>query len=352
MSNRLNKNTLKNLSWALISAVLAVLTIKVVLDQNKDMTVGELMEIVKTSDLRFVALAAVAAAMFVWFEGVAILSILKRSGYRRKPLQGLLYSTSDIYFSAITPSATGGQPASAFFMMRDGIPGGIVTATLILNLAMYTISIVVLGIASIVLKPSAFTTFNTFSKVVIVLGFAALLILSVIFIVLLKNENLIFKPAKRLIEFLYRKKIIKHKDSKLSKLEKHKEDYKCCAEIISSSKRVLFAAFVWNLIQRSSQLLVPVLIYKALGGQAQFMPDVFFKQTLITIGYNFVPIPGGMGISDYLMIDGFGELMGADLSINVELISRVISFYMCVLISGIITLIGYFAGRKKDDRRL
>ena len=89
------------------------------------------------------------------------------------------------------------------------------------------------------------------------------------------------------------------------------------------------------------------MIYKALGGAASSMVEVFSKQCLITIGYNFVPIPGGMGISDYLMIDGFTDLMGMDMAINVELISRVISFYMCVLISGIITLVGYLAGRSR-----
>ena len=352
MKTGLKKSQLKNVFWAMISAVLAFLTIKVVLDQNKDMSVGELWKMVKASDKLFVVLAVIAAAMFVWFEGVAILSILKRSGYKRSHFQGLLYSTSDIYFSAITPSATGGQPASAYFMMRDGIPGGIITATLILNLAMYTASIIFLGVVSIIFRPMTFLGFNTFSRVIIVLGFVALLTLATIFIVLLKKENLIFTPAERLINFLHKKKIIKNKDAKLKKLEKHKEDYTCCADLISSSKRVMTAAFIWNLIQRSSQIMVPVLIYKALGGDAQNMIDVFCKQVLITIGYNFVPIPGGMGISDYLMIDGFGELMGSDLSYNVELISRVISFYMCVLISGLITLAGYFIGRKKDDRRL
>ena len=107
MKTGLKKSQLKNVLWALISAVLAFLTIKVVLDQNKDMSVSELWEMVKASDKLFVVLAVIAAAMFVWFEGVAILSILKRSGYKRSHFQGLLYSTSDIYFSAITPSATG-----------------------------------------------------------------------------------------------------------------------------------------------------------------------------------------------------------------------------------------------------
>ena len=45
-------------------------------------------------------------------------------------------------------------------------------------------------------------------------------------------------------------------------------------------------------------------------------------------------------------IDGFSRLMGEKMAYTVEMISRGITFYICVSISGIITLIGYFAGRK------
>ncbi|MFR2128888.1 MAG: hypothetical protein ACLS4M_06675 [Eubacterium ventriosum] len=44
-------------------------------------------------------------------------------GYKRPFRKCLVYSSSDIYFSAITPSATGGQPASAYFMMKDKVWG-------------------------------------------------------------------------------------------------------------------------------------------------------------------------------------------------------------------------------------
>ena len=89
-----------------------------------------------------------------------------------------------------------------------------------------------------------------------------------------------------------------------------------------------------------------MLIFASLGGDKLKMAEVFSKQCLVTIGYNFIPISRGMGISDYLMIDGFSRLMGEQMAYAVEMISRGITFYICVSISGIITLIGYFAGRK------
>ena len=347
-----NRSFSKNLIWTLVSLLLAILTIRLILRQNQDISVSQLIDILRLSDRPFFILAIVSAALFVWFEGVAICSILKYAGHLRSLKKGLLYSTSDIYFSAITPSATGGQPASAFFMTRDGIPMGIVTATLILNLMMYTLSIIVLGLLSVLISPKAFRDFGGISKIFIGIGFVGLSGLFLVFFILLKKEDLIFKPLSKLILFLYNRGLIKEKDKKLSRISKIGNDYKVCSALISGRKRVLFTAFLWNLIQRSCQLVVPMLIFASLGGEKIKMALVFSKQCLVTIGYNFVPIPGGMGISDYLMLDGFCQMMDRQMAYSVELISRGITFYICVSISGIITLIGFLCRRTNHDRGL
>ncbi len=343
----MKKKVSKNFAWTCISLMLAFLTIRSVMKLNRDMSIKDIIAILKTANPFFLILGVVASLLYIWFEGVALTSILKRSGYKMKPLGGLIYSTSDVYFSAITPSATGGQPASAFFMMRDGIPAGVATATLVLNLAMYTISAIVLGIISLIISPGAFMTFSRISRDLIILGTVVLTTLTVGFILLLRNDKIVFRPLTKLISFLYDKKIIKEKEKKLARLDKAKTDYKSCAALIASSKRVLFWAFFWNFLQRASQTLVPMLVYISLGGDSSKAPEVFSRQCLITIGYNTVPIPGGMGVSDYLMINGFGSVMNERMAYVVEIVSRGFTFYICVLLSGLITLAGYLYGRNK-----
>ncbi len=307
------------------------------------MSIGELLSQMASSDKRLLIAAFVFAALYVVFEACALRCILKRAGYIRKPLNCLLYSTSDVYFSAITPSATGGQPASAFFMVKDGIPGGKVTATLLLNLIMYTVSAVVLGLASIIIRPGSLDDFGTSSRILIVFGFVCLIFLTLLFLVLLKNVSFIFDPLVRLTGFLHKKKIFKNEEKILARLDKIKNDYESCAGIISGSKRVLLYAFIWNFLQRAAQIAVPALIYASLTEGFSGMTDIFLKQCLVTIGYNCIPIPGGMGVSDYLMIDAFKSVMGSEMAYVVEFISRGITFYICVSVSGLITLAGYLA---------
>lgn len=347
MNSKKKKGINHNIIWAVISALLAILTVRVVLKQNKDMSLSELAEVIKASKISFLFLGMISSALFIWFEGVALRSILKHAGYPRSVKQGLLYTTSDLYFSAITPSATGGQPASGFFMMRDGIPGGMATAVLMLNLMMYTISIVFLGAISSLISPGAFGEFGQISRVLIAVGYGALSLLSIIFFILLKKEDLIFKPLSGLITFLCDKHLLRGKEKKLAKINKIRDDYARCSAVISGRKRVLFTAFLWNCLQRGFQMIIPSLTFYALGGEAGKMVRIFTKQCLVTIGYNFIPVPGGMGVSDFLMIDGFHTLMSPDMAFNVELISRSIMFYVCIAVSGVFTLIGYLWGCKK-----
>ena len=149
----MNKNVAKKLFWMCFTIALSVLTIWALLRQNQSISIPELIELISQSNRKWMIAAIISALCYVLFEAVALFSILKGIGYKRSLAKNILYSTSDVYFSAITPSATGGQPASAFFMVRDGLPGGITSAALILNLMMYNAAIVFLGIIAIILVP-------------------------------------------------------------------------------------------------------------------------------------------------------------------------------------------------------
>ena len=48
-----------------------------------------------------------------------------------------------------------------------------------------------------------------------------------------------------------------------------------------------------------------------------------------------------MGAADYLMLDGFGSLMSKSDAVLLELLSRSLSFYACVLICGTVTLFSF-----------
>ena len=153
----------------IVTLILAVFTIYAVFSGG-GISVEELVACVKASSWQGLALAVLSMLGFIYFEGEAIRVIVAHMGYPAKRSHGFLYSAADVYFSAITPSASGGQPASAFFMMRDGMPGAAVMTALLVNLIMYTLAVVTIGLVDVILFPKIFLNFTWVGKLLIIGG--------------------------------------------------------------------------------------------------------------------------------------------------------------------------------------
>ena len=110
------------------------------------------------------------------------------------------------------------------------------------------------------------------------------------------------------------------------------------------------ASKLLNFFQRAAQIAVPMFTYLALGGRRALAAKVFASQCFVTIGYNCVPVPGAMGVADYLMVDAFTDLMPFEDALHLEMLSRSISFYICVAVSGVIVLVGYLLQRNRKRR--
>ena len=342
----------KKIVWSVISLLIAVLSIWSVLAQSKTMSVTGLIESLGMADPVWIIPAFICMLGFIYFEGAALLCIVKATGYKRSQLQGAVYSAADIYFSAITPSASGGQPASAFFMMRDKIPAGVATASLIANLIMYTLSVLVAGVFGAVFCGGVYWDFDLFpSRVLIIIGFAAFGGLLAIFIILLKKGRSFFKIVSRIMAFLHRHHLLHKIEEKQKKLDKLTKDYESCVVMMAGKSKALVMAFLFNLAQRVSQVLVPVMIYNAYYGPGSDSLKVFGIQSLVTVGSGCIPIPGAMGVSDYLLLDGFGDLLGSEHAIHLEMMSRGISFYTCIIICGVFILVDYLVHRNYNRRK-
>ena len=142
--------------WTILFVALAAVSILAVVLQSREFSFTQFTSFLKSASIPWLIVSFCSMLCFILFEGLAVLHLCRAFGYRRGMKNGLLYSASDIYFSAITPSATGGQPMSAYFMVKDGIPGMLVTVALVANLYMYSLAIIAIGLICFLCYPSIF----------------------------------------------------------------------------------------------------------------------------------------------------------------------------------------------------
>ena len=210
--------------------------------------------------------------------------------------------------------------------------------------------LVILGLLSVLFWPGVFFRLGTLSQILIGVGCVIQVALTVLFFVLLGKGPAVFGLARRFVRFLHSKKLVHRLDHRLRKLDDAQAEYETCARVMKGKSGVFFHALIWNLLQRAAHLAVPMCVYLALGGQLRWAGLLFASQCLVVLGYSPVPIPGAMGVADYLMLDAFSGLsfLLAEDAFQLEMLSRGLSFYICVATSGIVTLLGYLVTRKRE----
>ena len=343
----------KKVLWAIFTLCLSILTI-FGLFHNSGLSLSELWTNIKNSSPLWLIPAVLCMIGFIFFEGRSLVLIIRTLGYPAKKRRGFLYASADIYFSSITPSATGGQPASAFFMYKDGVSAIEVTVSLILNLTMYTLALVTLGLFTLIFFPGIFLEFNTASKVMILIGIFVMILLAVFFIILLKKQSLVFKLGNIVISILHKLHIKNLAERFKTKLDTAIENYNECVITLAGKKKLLVKTYLLNLLQRASQILVTMFCYFAMHGNLADGLRVFAIQTYIVLGSNFIPVPGAVGISEFMMFFGYMMLMNEEAACSLAILSRGISFYTCGIISIFTVILGYIMicyRHKKEVRK-
>ena len=291
-------------------------------------------------------LAAFAAMLgIICCEGESLRMICGHLGYRRPFYHGLVFCAADLFFSAITPSSSGGQPVSAYCMYTDDIPMEVASVALLLNLIMYEAALFLVTLVCVLLKPALFLAFPVGAKVFVLAGAVIQGSLSVLLILLLFRPKLVHTVANACISLLARVRLLRSPEEKRERLTLWIERYATCAHSVRGNAPMMLKALAFNVGQRVCMLLVSALVFLALGGRPHTALNVFIGQSYVYLGSNAVPLPGAVGAADWLFVSICGEFFPEPVSFN--LLSRGISFYCNVAICGLMTWFWLLRHKKK-----
>ena len=237
----------------------------------------------------------------------------------------------------------------AYFMVKDGVPAIISTVVMLTYLLLYTISIVIIGLVCLVLVPSSYLAFGTLGRIFIAVGAVIQIALAFLYAMLLWNKDMLRKILNWGLRLLAKLRIVRNLEKREEKLQATMDQYAAATELLKGRRKLLLKTLLLNLAHRASQILVTVFCFLAGGGPLRLAPKLFAMQSNVVIGAYCIPIPGSMGVTDLLMVDGFSSLMSETQAANLELLSRGLSFYICILLCGIIVLVKYALMHLRKD---
>lgn len=305
---------------------------------------------VKTANPVFLLLGVVCVVTFILGESVIICYLLRVLGYKVRAARCYLYSFVGFFFSCITPSATGGQPAQVYYMKKDHIPIPESTLVLMIVTITYKLVLVVLGALVLLFRPERVMHYLEPVLFWMYLGLA-LNVFCVVFMMILvfhpKLAKWIMVKGLKLLEHLH---LLRKKGKRLKKLEASMDDYHAAGEFYWKHKAVVIRAFLITVVQRLLLFFVTWLTYRAFGLSGENLATIVCLQGMISLAVDMLPLPGGMGISEKLFLSIFAPIFGPTLLLPAMIISRGISYYSQLTISAVMTVAAHFIIGKNHSK--
>ena len=251
-----------------------------------------------------------------------------------------------MFFNAITPFSTGGQPFEMYLLSKEGIKVSDSFNALLQNFITYQFGLILTSTVVIILNlifkiiPDSLLL----EKIVLIGYFVNVIVMAaIIFISRAKKANT--KIFSKIFNFIFSFKFIKNKEEKKASFLKYLDDFYNSTAIMKNNKKNTILSFIYNLMGLWILYIIPVFVFYAFGHFKLSFTESFISSSFTYLIGSFVPIPGATGGLEYGFMDFFKIYIadGAMLSAGM-LLWRLITYYFSMVLGGIV-LITY---RRKD----
>lgn len=310
----------------------------------------QVLEHIASANLMYVVPAIACVIGFILGESVILYYLFRTLGTKVKMSHCCLYSFIGFFYSSITPSASGGQPMQVIAMRKDHIPVAVSSVVLVVVTIIYKLVLVMIGAVIMLLRPAKLVLYLEPVAPIIYLGMALNVVCIAVLLMLLFMPNLIRWCALKLLKLLYRIRLVRNYEFQTQRIDRVVGQYKAAADFFRNHLLVMFNVFVITLVQRCVLFFITWLTYRSFNLAGESMPVVVSLQAMISVAADMMPLPGGMGVSENMFLEIFQPIFGENLVLPGMVISRGISYYTQLIISGVMTLVSFGVIREKKEK--
>lgn len=329
------KKTLFNILFLILVFVLTIIGVF----HGEDLP--GLINAIKGCNIGYIICAIACVVVFVYAESYIIRYMFNSLGIHHSAWKCWLYSCAGFFFSAITPSASGGQPMQMYYMKRENVPITLSSMVLMEVTVAYKAVLVVVGFVVLLFGKHLINmylggfVFLFYLGIVLNIGCVAVLLL------LMFRTSIAEAIAKKTFAFLEKIHIMKPNPNRADRIDNAMERYRDTAKYLRGHTKINVVVFIITFLQRFVMFAVTYFTYKALRLSGKSFIDIIFLQAIISLSIDMLPFPGGMGIYESMFLGIFKPFFGG-LTLAGMVISRGVSYYVQLFMCGIFLLIAHF----------
>lgn len=338
MKNKSFKKITARFLQILFFFILMAFTFHTIFSEN-DM--GNILSSLKSLNPFYFFCALCSAIFFVCGEGFIIWYLLRQAGNKTGLCNCFGYSFIGFFFSGITPSATGGQPAQLFFMKKDGLPIGNSTLTLMTVAVLYKFVLVIIGLTILLFwKESLYLYLGSYMGLYY-LGIFLNSVLVIILLLIMLHGEWMKKLLLQLERLCVKIRLCKSSTERTASIYGLIADYQNTLHFfVENRSKIVFVAFC-TFLQRCSLFLLTYFIYRGLGLNDYGALPIVILQASVYIAVDMLPLPGSQGISELMYHTVFASVFSSGFLTASMCITRGISFYFLLIVGAVVSLLRF-----------
>lgn len=340
----------RKIPWSTIYLIVTIVAVLIFGIANNQL--GNVVDSLSKLNPIYIFIAIAAIIIFFFFEGGIIHFLLKSLGEKLKFRTSMKIGLIGIYYSYITPSSTGGQPAQVAYLKRDDdVSVGSSVAALFVKFFAYQFSFVFLTLVSFLIMGQKIAAENPSLIPFIWIGIAINSIW-IVMIPVLFSKNILLRLSAFVIRRIQGFKFIKRKEKYTLTVEKFRDDFTDYTERFRKKKGAVLSAILLSMPQVVLQMCVLFLIFLAFGYMKFSFVEITSMQTLLQSTVCFMPMPGASGAQEI----GFSSFFGGYFSNNdlytAVMVWRFFTYYIVVLVGAGLIVVDELINRKRRREKL
>lgn len=256
-----------------------------------------------------------------------------------------------LYYSALTPSSSGGQPFQILYMKREKIPVGASTCVVLIKFVAFAGTVLIFYGLSWPILGGDYIHSNAAVYWLSILGCVLYVVALTLFILTIVNETWVLRTGNSIINFLHRVKILKSVDkmeNAKNNFNKTIEDYNGSAKYLKNNIGKMILAILISIVNIGFLFAITYFIYRAFGLQEYTFVYIMALQAFLYTAVSYFPLPGAAGASEGGFYAIFSAFMPKDLVFMALLIWRVMTYYIVLALGSLVVVLDEFFSMRRN----
>lgn len=302
----------------------------------------------------WLALCLVAWLAYIGFDALSMYLFLKLSGHPIPYWRAYYTSIIGLYYSNITPGATGGQPMQVYSLSQCGVPVGVGTSSITVKFTTLQSALVIMGAALWITFPEFVNTQTQGFTVFLRLGTFINSLAVVLVVLLAVNKTLVRGLLHGIVNLLTKIHIVKHPDQVHAKCDDTMASFHASVYMLRHEKLHLLLQMLLSIAQMTCLMLVVVFVYHAFGLSGCSDLKLITLGLMLYMSVSYTPLPGASGMQEGGFAIFFAGIFPETTLFTALLLWRFFTYYISLIVGAAVTTgfsIGSLLRKKKKSSR-